>query len=68
MLRAFQVIGSTGVTLFDLSKSVVDLRATYFTIKDVYVTYLTNGDSINLFDRSVNFANSKDPLQGHEKY
>ena len=68
MLHAFQVIGSTGVTLFDLSKSVVDSRAAYFTIKDVYITYLTHGDSINLFDRSVKFANSKDPLQGHEKY
>ena len=68
IFNTMQVIGSSGVTFFDLSKSVVDSQAKYFTIRDVYITYLTHGDSISLRDRSVKFAISKVPMQGHEMY
>ena len=47
---------------------MVDSQPAYYHIQDVYITYLTHGDSINLVDRSVTFALSKVPMQGHEKY
>lgn len=64
----FQVIGSAGVTFFDLSKSSVDQHTPYYTIRDVFITYLTHGDVISLYDRSVNFAVTKMSMRGREAY
>ena len=64
----FQVIGSSGISFFDLSKSSIDSHSTYFSIRDVYMTYLTHGDVINLNDRSVSFSVDKVPVRGSEEY
>ena len=64
----YQVIGQSGVTFFDLSKASVDAHSRYFAVRDVFITYLTHGDVIDLQDRSVQFSNRKTPMRGHEMY
>ncbi|ESO90782.1 hypothetical protein LOTGIDRAFT_163664 [Lottia gigantea] len=63
-----QVIGELGVTIIDVSKSYQDTTSKYFSIHNVYVTYLTNGDIINLKSHKVTFSPTKVNLLGHEKY
>ncbi|KAH3786892.1 cyanophycinase-like [Dreissena polymorpha] len=62
-----QVIGTAGVTIFDLTHAQVH-SSKHFDISDVYVTYLTHGDVIQMTDQSVTFSPSKSPMRGHENY
>lgn len=54
--------------LIDVSRSVVDKTAQYFTIRDVSVSYLTEGDTIKLSDHTLTFSSDKSSLGGHEHY
>nr|KAG5693693.1 hypothetical protein BaRGS_008335 [Batillaria attramentaria] len=63
-----KVLGEHGVTFFDLSSSFVDTSQRYFSIRDVYMTYLTHGDVYNLHTHDVTFSPDKTPLKGHENY
>ena len=62
-----QVIGASGISVFDLSKARV-IPGKYFHITDVYMDYLTHNDVIRLGDLSVTFAPEKSPMAGHELY
>nr|KAG5693694.1 hypothetical protein BaRGS_008336 [Batillaria attramentaria] len=61
-----KVIGENGVTFFDLTSSFVDTSQRYFSIRDVYLTYLTHGDVYNLHTHDVTFSPDKIPLKGNE--
>lgn len=63
-----QVIGTGGVTFIDVTSSREDTTQRYFSIRDVYVTYLTHGDEYNLSTHQVTFAIDKIPLRGNEQY
>ncbi|XP_076436143.1 cyanophycinase-like [Babylonia areolata] len=63
-----KVIGEAGVTFFDLTTAFVDPSEQDFAIRDVFVTYLTQGDTFNLYTHTVTFASDKGPLQGNELY
>nr|KAG5693692.1 hypothetical protein BaRGS_008334 [Batillaria attramentaria] len=63
-----KILGENGVTFFDLSSSYVDTSQRYFTIRDVYMTYLTHGDVYNLHNHDVTFASDKIELKGNENY
>ncbi|KAK7094812.1 cyanophycinase-like [Littorina saxatilis] len=63
-----QVLGEAGVTFFDLTSSYVDQSQRYFSIRNVYLTYLTHGDVYHLHDHDVTFAQDKTPLLGNENY
>ncbi|KAL4236965.1 hypothetical protein ACF0H5_005349 [Mactra antiquata] len=62
-----EVIGASGITIFDLSRSIV-VSDTYFRISQVYLSYLTHGDSFNLNDHSIIYSPTKTPMLGHENY
>ncbi|KAL3863804.1 hypothetical protein ACJMK2_005536 [Sinanodonta woodiana] len=62
-----KVIGAAGVTLFDIS-SAIQTSARYFSIRDVYLSYLTHGDQIDLQTRAITFSPTKTRMAGHEKY
>ncbi|KAK3585487.1 hypothetical protein CHS0354_003335 [Potamilus streckersoni] len=62
-----KVIGAAGVTLFDISSSI-QTSARYFSIRDVYLSYLTYGDQINLQTRAITFSPTKTRMAGHEMY
>lgn len=55
------------MTVFDISKSHI-VQDSYYNIADVYITYLTHGDSMRLYDRDVTFSSQKSPMLGHENY
>ncbi|XP_064611801.1 cyanophycinase-like [Liolophura sinensis] len=63
-----KVLGDRGVVLIDVSRSVVDKTAKYFTIRDVSMSYMTDGDSIKLSDHTLTFSPDKSPLAGQEFY
>lgn len=63
-----QVVGEAGVTFIDVSSSHVDTSQQYFTISDVYMSYLTHGDVYNLHTHDVTFSPDKEPLKGRELY
>lgn len=44
--------GRSGVFITDISKAIKTTR-TYFSIDNVFVTYLTSGDSFNFKDRTI---------------
>ncbi|KAL3878296.1 hypothetical protein ACJMK2_030661 [Sinanodonta woodiana] len=62
-----KVIGSSGVTLLDISKAT-STSSRYFSIRGVSASYLTNGDQINLHTRAITTAPNKTSLAGHEMY
>ncbi|KAK3594653.1 hypothetical protein CHS0354_003576 [Potamilus streckersoni] len=62
-----KVIGSSGVTLLDISKAA-DEHSQYFSIHGVSISYLTHGDQINLHTRAITIAPNKMLIAGHEMY
>ena len=63
-----QVIGASGISVFDLSRSQVHAEYKYFNITDVYMSYLTHGDSLHLSERAITFSYPKTAMRGHERY
>ncbi|XP_071090235.1 cyanophycinase-like [Haliotis cracherodii] len=63
-----EVFGELGVTFFDVSKSYTDPAERYYSLRNVFVSYLTEGDSINMKTRNVTFSPNKTPLLGNEGY
>lgn len=53
------------MTFIDVTGSREDTTQRYFSIRDVYVTYLTHGDEYNLSTHQVTFAIDKIPLRGN---
>ncbi|XP_050400418.1 cyanophycinase [Patella vulgata] len=62
------VLGESGVTIIDVSKSQTEPQDGDFNIRDVYITFLTRGDEIDLNTHAVKFSSSKTKLGGHEQY
>lgn len=62
------VIGTGGVTFFDLTSSFVDTSQRDFSIRDVYLAYLTHGDEYKFDSNDVSFAVNKMPIKGRENY
>ncbi|KAJ8311278.1 hypothetical protein KUTeg_011173 [Tegillarca granosa] len=63
-----KIIGEHGVTFFDLSSAHYDKAQNYFSIRNVYLHYLTHGDNIGLQKLNITFSASKRPMNGHEVY
>lgn len=62
------VIGESGVYFFDVSNAKVSDGSQY-SVANVRVHYLTEGDSINMKDFSkVNFASYKKNIKGREQH
>ncbi|XP_046574841.1 cyanophycinase-like [Haliotis rubra] len=63
-----EVFGELGVTVVDVSKSYSDPAERYYSLRNVFVSYLTEGDTINMKTRNITFSPSKTPLRGNEGY
>ncbi|XP_067656959.1 cyanophycinase-like [Haliotis asinina] len=63
-----EVFGELGVTIVDISKSFSDPAERYYSLRNVFVSYLTDGDTINMKTRNITFSPSKTPLRGNEGY
>jgi len=63
-----EVIGIAGVMFVDLSGAFVDGNSQYFRILNVNTHYITHGDKINFYARTVTFDTTwKNDLKGQEK-
>ena len=52
----------------DVSHAHNDPHSTYYSISNVLVHYLTNGDQIGLRNLNITFSAKKTPMRGHEGY
>ena len=57
-----------GVVFIDVSHAHHDPHSTYYSISNVLVHYLTNGDQIGLRNLNITFSAKKTPMRGHEDY
>ena len=67
-ILTWQVVGSGGVFMANISRSSVDPGAPYWRITEVLTHYLTEGDTINLSNGEVKIDGWKRNLKGREKY
>ncbi|MGH4137573.1 cyanophycinase [Clostridium sp.] len=64
--KSLEVMGKGGVTVVDLSKSLKNTSTTRSNIKDVVISYIVKGDSLNLGTKEFNINDSKDLTNGYE--
>lgn len=56
------------MALFDLTSATEDTSQRYFTVSNVYLTYLTHNDVYNFHTHVVSFSPNKTPIEGNEFY
>ena len=56
------VVGQGGISILNLRQSKVDTMNNYWSIFDIKMSYLTQGDSFNVQDSSIQFSDYKEPL------
>lgn len=61
-----EVMGTGGITVVDLSKSSKDTAATRSSIKDIIISYIVEGDSLNLDTKKFDINATKDLTNDYE--
>lgn len=64
--KNIEVMGAGGVTVVDLSKSSEDAASSRSSIKDVLISYIVKGDSLNLDTKEFTINDNKDLTNDYE--
>lgn len=64
--KTADVIGASGVTIIDMSKSTVNSSMLRPNYKDIRYSFIKPGDEVNLKDNSFKISASKDSTKGYE--